>query len=261
VLGGSLMFAAALGLLSQANSVATALPTMLLAGVAWLAVLSSLFVSAQLSLPRWVRGRGLSVFMTIFMGSMAGGALLWGNVADVIGLPGALGAAAAGLALAALASARLRFDPSVSDDFEPSGHWPDPETGAAVGQEEGPVMVTVEYDVEPERRDGFLRLLQRLGATRRRDGAYFWSHFEDTAQSGRIVEVFLVESWVEHLRQHARVTVSDRELQRELDVYLTAGPARVRHWVHRRPLREDEERNRPASRRNEPPACPPDDSP
>lgn len=240
VLGGSLVFATALVLLSQSRSVATALPTMFLAGVAWLAVLSSLFVSAQLSLPRWVRGRGLSVFMTIFMGSLASGAFLWGNVADAIGLPAALGVAAGGLVLAALGSARLRFDPSVGDDLEPSGHWPDPETGATVGQEEGPVMVTVEYDIDPAQRDGFLRLLMRLGATRRRDGAYFWSHFEDTAQAGRIVEVFLVESWVEHLRQHARVTVNDRESQRELDVYLKGGPARVRHWVHRRPARADE---------------------
>jgi hypothetical protein len=260
VLGGSLLFAAALALLSQSRSALAALPTMFLAGVAWLAVLSSLFVSAQLSLPRWVRGRGLSVFMTVFMGSLAGGAFLWGHAADAVGLPAALGAAAVGLALATLGSAGLGFDPSVSDGLEPSGHWPDPETVAAVGQEEGPVMVTVEYDVDPARRDGFLRLLTRLGATRRRDGAYFWSHYEDTAQAGRIVEVFLVESWVEHLRQHARVTLNDRELQRELDVYLTGGPVRVRHWVHRRPARDDEGSRPTGSPRTDPAACPPPDA-
>ncbi len=260
VLGGSLLFSAALVLLGQSRSVATALPTLFLAGVAWLAVLSSLFVSAQLSLPRWVRGRGLSVFMAVFMGSLAGGAFLWGHVADALGLPAALGAAAAGLAIAAAASARLRFDPSVSDDLEPSGHWPEPETEAPVRGEEGPVMVTVEYDIDPAQRDGFLRLLARLGATRRRDGAYFWSHFEDAARAGRIVEVFLVESWVEHLRQHARVTVNDRELQRELDVYLVDRPSRVRHWVHRRPEREDEGSWHDGSRRTDPAACPPPDT-
>ena len=88
-------------------------------------VLSVLYVSAQLALPDWVRGRGLSIFLTIIFGSITLGSAVWGVIAAKLGLETALFAAAAG-ALAGdstiLASGRL--DP---EEIEPlnclrSGH-------------------------------------------------------------------------------------------------------------------------------------------
>ena len=65
---------------------------------------------------------------------------------------------------------------------------------------------------------------------RRRDGAYAWDIFEDTASPGRMVETFLVESWMEHLRQHERVTNADRVLQERIENLLLR-PATVTHFV------------------------------
>jgi hypothetical protein len=47
-------------------------------------------------------------------------------------------------------------------------------------------------------------------AMRRRDGAYDWGIFEDPAKEGRFIETFLMDSWLDHLRQHQRVTKADR---------------------------------------------------
>ena len=66
---------------------------------------------------------------------------------------------------------------------------------------------------------------------RRRDGAYAWRVFEDIAEEGRFVETFLVDSWVEHLRQHERVTQADRELQELVNRFQIDGAPKVTHLI------------------------------
>jgi hypothetical protein len=93
------------------------------------------------------------------------------------------------------------------------------------------VLVTVEYVVDPANRHGFLEAIERLSGERRRDGAYEWTVFEDAAQSGRFLETFLVDSWLEHLRQHARVTNADRLAQDAVDRFHTRGTPVVTHFL------------------------------
>ncbi len=94
-------------------------------------------------------------------------------------------------------------------------------------------MITVDYHVKPEHQEAFYSTLNELGESRRRDGGYFWSHFQDTADPCLIREVLLVESWAEHLRQHERVTRSDQQLQNDLSAFLQDGTEpRARHFVH-----------------------------
>jgi hypothetical protein len=92
--------ALALVLFGLAHDTPTALVASLLAGAAWIVVLSSLDVSAQVALPEWVRARGLAIFMTVYFGAHAAGSALWGQVAAVWGLPLAHFIAAAGALLA-----------------------------------------------------------------------------------------------------------------------------------------------------------------
>src|SRR5262249_59222314 len=80
-------------------------------------------------------------------------------------------------------------------------------------------------------RDPFLEALARLGHELRRDGAYAWGVFEDAAQEGRILETFLIESWMEHLRQHERVIKADRLLQEELRRFDQSGNPKVTHFI------------------------------
>ena len=93
------------------------------------------------------------------------------------------------------------------------------------------MLVTVEYRIDPGDREPFLEALARLEHQRRRDGAYAWGVFEDAAQEGRFVETFLIESWMEHLRQHERVTKSDRLLQEEVRRFDRSGNPKVTHFI------------------------------
>src|SRR5260370_9597804 len=79
--------------------------------------------------------------------------------------------------------------------------------------EDGPVLVMMEYSIDPQRGGEFARAMQAVRRIRRRDGAIRWSLYEDAATPGRYIENFVVQSWAEHLRQHERITVSDRQLE------------------------------------------------
>ena len=93
------------------------------------------------------------------------------------------------------------------------------------------MLVTVEYLHRPQRPRAFLEALDRLSHERRRDGAYAWDVFEDTAQAGRFLETFLVESWQEHLRQHERVTNADRVLEDGVHRFQAEGVPKVTHYI------------------------------
>src|SRR5262249_27617744 len=120
-------------------------------------------------------------------------------------------------------------------DLGPSLHWPSPVTAQDIEHDRGPVMVTVEYRIDPKYREPFLAALETLGHERRRDGAYAWGVFEDAAAVGRFVETFFVESWVEHLRQHERVTNADRLLQGDVTRFQLVGEPAVSHLIAARP--------------------------
>lgn len=185
-------------------------------GASWIAVLSSLNVSAQLSLPEWVRARGLSVFLTVFFGSMSLGSALWGQAATVFGISAALISAAAAAMLAIPLTWRARLQRGAAPDLAPSMHWPEPLVSGEVQSDRGPVMTMVEYDIEPADTPRFLAVLHEFSRARRRGGAFAWRVFEDAARPGRFIECFLESSWLEHLRHHCRVTEDDRRLQEQL---------------------------------------------
>ncbi len=167
-----------------------ALVACIVAGISWIAVLATLNVSAQVSLPDWVRGRGLAMFVTVFFGAMTAGSVTWGQVASMLGLPAAHFIAAGGALIGIVLSWSWKLQGGSEMDLTPSMHWPVPVLTIDAEPDRGPVLITVEYHINPERRRAFLTALQELGQQRRRDGAYAWDIFEDAAQKGRFMETF-----------------------------------------------------------------------
>jgi MFS family permease len=227
---GELGTAAALFLFGSARADWVAVLACLLAGTSWIAVLATLNVSAQVALPEWVRGRGLAAYVTAFFGTMTLGSALWGWVADRAGLPVAHYLAGAGAVGAALLTRRWRLRSGPAADLTPSMHWPEPVLPRGAQQDAGPVLVTVEYEVEPQHRAELLSLLAQVGRERRRDGAYAWQVYQDTERPERILETFLVDSWLEHLRQHRRVTQADR-LVEDAARHLVRSEPRITHFL------------------------------
>ena len=204
----------------------------LIGGVSWLSAVTSLNFSTQVALPDWVRARGLAIFQMVLFGAMTVGSLGWGQVAGVIGLPLAL--AASGLLALFLIPVTARFKLNLGEhhDYTPSGHWSEPAVSAFISHSHGPVLVTLEYRIADADRGAFYSLMQELGVIRRRDGAIQWGFFEDVEDHERFIEIFMVESWLAHLRQHARVSAADKLLQDKIAaLHRGVTPQRVTHAV------------------------------
>jgi hypothetical protein len=148
----------------------------------------------------------------------------------MVGLPLAHFLAAAGAVLAIPLTWRWKLQTAAGLDLRPSMHWPTPTLAGEIEPDHGPVLVTVEYRIDPVQRAPFLLALERVARQRRRDGAYAWGVFEDAAVPGRFLETFLVESWLEHLRQHERVTHADRRLQDAVQQFQKGLP-KVTHFL------------------------------
>lgn len=231
VAAATLGTAFALVIFGLARDPITALVASVIAGVAWIAAIATLNVSAQLSLPEWVRGRGLSIYITVLFGAMTVGSAIWGEVAALTSLPIAHFAAAAVATLAIPLTWRSKLQTAAALDLTPSMQWPAPIVSDEVEVSRGPVLVTVEYRLAGDRtRAPFLAALRRLRRERLRDGAEAWGIFEDTAEPGRFLETFLIDTWLDHLRQHERVTKTDDVLQRQIRECVTEEP-KVTHYV------------------------------
>jgi quinol monooxygenase YgiN len=139
--------------------------------------------------------------------------------------------AAAGAVAGIALTWRWKLQGGEGVDLAPSMHWPAPVLAIDADADRGPVLVTIEYRIAPERREAFLRAIRNLEQQRRRDGAYSWDVFEDAAETGRFLETFMVASWLEHLRQHQRVTNADRVVQDSLREFDAAAEPKVTHFV------------------------------
>ncbi|MEM7586290.1 MAG: MFS transporter [Acidobacteriota bacterium] len=231
VTAGTLGMIATLGATAFSTLQELAVVASLVAGFAWIMVLSTLNVSAQTALPDWVRARGLSIYLTVFFGSMTAGSLIWGQVASLTSIPVALMiAGATGLVLLLIA---LRAPLSTSDGsaLAPSMHWPEPIL-ATETVPDGPVVIQVEYEVAAEHQAAFRDLMRDLAKSRRRGGGYRWELTFDTAEPTRFVESWHEPSWLDHQRHHQRVSVEDQQLQERIAGQLVAGTRpRVRHLL------------------------------
>lgn len=114
--------------------------------------------------------------------------------------------------------------------------WPEPQTHGEIEPDRGPVLITVEYRIAPENSRAFTAAMQELRRIRRRDGAISWGLFHDAADPQRFVESFVVESWVEHMRQHQRTTLTDGEISsRARSFHLGPEPPHVSHMLAAEP--------------------------
>lgn len=201
--------------LAYVHNLLLLIPMLLVGGLGWMAAMSSFNISAQNAAPAWVRARVLGIYLLVFQGMLALGSFGWGALADRLGNSAALGVAA--LALFIGVATMLRWPLNVVEklDLTPALGWPEPKLVVTPRPEDGPVLVTVEYQVAPENAAAFVRAMQRVGRMRRRTGAYSWGLYNDPSNPDRYMETFLTRTWAEHVRQHTRPTMTDQRIQDE----------------------------------------------
>jgi predicted MFS family arabinose efflux permease/quinol monooxygenase YgiN len=210
---GTLLHAAATVGVSLVPNVYLAAPCMLVSGMAWISVANSLTLSAQLSLPNWVRARGMSIYQMAMMGSSALGAAVWGQVASLTSLRTSLLCAAAGALVSVLIARNFKLEGEVDEDMTPTDVIKPPSTRLELDPLDGPVLVTIEYRIDPERAAEFREAMQDSRRAKLSMGVLSWGLFRDTTDPGLYIEHYVDENWAEHLRRFDRMTASDVALR------------------------------------------------
>lgn len=208
------------------------LPATALAGAAWIAAANTLMVSAQLTLPNWVRARGMSIYQVALMGGTAAGAWLWGQVAELTSVPASVGAASLLGVVLLLLTWRMSVEGDGDEDLSPKAARRGPGVAIDIRPDEGPVMVLVEYLIDPAREASFLEVMQATRRARLSQGVLSWGLFRDASQPGCYVEHFVDENWVAHQRWLERFTAADEGLrQQRVAFHLGEAPPRIRRFV------------------------------
>lgn len=231
---GVISQATAMMVVGFAPNVWVAVPAMMIAGAAWLAVVNTLTVTSQMALADWVRARGMAIYMMTMMGAAAVSAALWGQVASLIDVPFTYVAAGlTGMALWLLTRARhIGIDDE--EGLTPMQSRDEPVASPGVEHEMGPVMVTVDYRIDPARADEFAAVMRDTRSNRLQKGALSWGLFQDTSDPGHYIEYFLDESWADHLRRFDRFTTADAALrERRYAFHVGAEPPKVSRFVAR----------------------------
>ena len=220
---GTLLYAAATAGVALAPGLVVVLAAMFFAGAAFMVAANTLIVAAMMALPHWVRARGLAIYQMVMMGASAAGAAWWGWIASVGSVRLALLGAAATMALGLLASRRVPLPIGTVEEVRPAGGWSAPDVAVAIAPEQGPVLVTVEYRIDPARTDEFLALMRESRRVWLGHGLAAWSLFSDVGEEGRHIEHMVDESWAAYVRRNERVAASYLSL-RERKHALHRGP-------------------------------------
>lgn len=205
----ALMLALGTAVTGATNWLTVALIGYLLAGAGWVAALSTFNVSVQVSAPRWVVARAVSLYQMTAFGGMALGAWLFGTLAEIHGVVEALYVSAI-VQLAAALIGLIRPLPQTGDDnLDLQDSWREPDTAVPVEPRSGPVVVTIEYRISAGSIVPFLTAMSERRRIRRRDGAHGWSLMRDLGDPQLWVERYHVSTWLDYVRHNRRRTVAD----------------------------------------------------
>jgi MFS family permease len=231
---GSMLTGLAIIALAFAPSAWLAAVAMLFAGGAWILVANSVTIAAQLSLPDWVRARGMAIYQMSIMGATAFGAYVWGKLAELTSVPVSLAVGGTSMLVMSLLIRRRNIE--VGGDLTPTHPFDEPVPAIPLELGDGPVMVTIEYIVDPARRNEFDAIMAESRSARMRAGAVSWGLFEDIERPARFVEYFACDNWADYLRRFDRFTAADEELhQRRHSFHIAESPIRISRFIARHP--------------------------
>jgi predicted MFS family arabinose efflux permease len=229
---GALAVAVAIAALSTWLPVTIA--ALLFAGAGWVLSLSTFNVAVQMSAPRWVVARALSLYQMAAFGGLAGGSWLWGEVAARQGVRSALLGGVVVLLLSILLGLWLRLAQSEALNLDPLRLWQEPKTAVPVQPRTGPVVVTIEWVIRAEDVMQFLSAMAERRRIRRRDGALHWTLLRDLADPRIWIERYETPTWLDYIRHNNRLTQDDAVIPERLRA-LHCGPdaPRVRRMIER----------------------------
>jgi MFS family permease len=235
VAGGCVAFALAMLVTALVPFDVAVYLALLVAGAAWMSVMSTFNTATQTSAPAWVRSRALAMHTLCALGAFAMGAAIWGALSDLIGLRLVLCTAAAMMLAGLLLARRYPLRMGEAPDVTQAVPWEDLFVAHEPAPEAGPVAVEFRYRIQPADAQAFLDRVGELRAPRQRDGATFWRVYRDLSDPTRFVERFIVASWADYLHQRARATQADQAIEARVRALLAPGESvQTAHYIAER---------------------------
>jgi len=223
-----------IGVVSLSRNPFLTAAALVVAGAGWTLSITLFNVAIQLSAPRWVAGRALATFQAAISGGVAIGSWVWGHVADGFGTDHALMLSAAAMLAAPALGLWLRMPATGDREDQALDHLADPEVNLAITARSGPIVIEIEYRVDPDRARAFYGVMQEVQRSRQRNGAYGWSLSRDLTDPELWTERYHCPTWTDYLRQRNRPTQSERALhQSAIAFHLGPEPIRVRRMLER----------------------------
>ncbi|MGF7005504.1 MFS transporter [Aminobacter sp. BE322] len=207
---------------------------LLIGGACWVLALSHFNISVQMSTPRWVVGRALSIYQMATFGGMALGSWVWGLVAEGQGPATALVAAGLVMLVGAAIGLFLPLPEHTVLNLDPLNRFREPHLALDVQPRSGPIEITIEFIIREEDVPAFLEAMAERRRVRRRDGARHWTLARDIENPEVWVECYHTPTWLEYVRHNQRATHADAEIGDRLRA-LHSGPQppRVRRVIER----------------------------
>lgn len=230
----SLGFAIAAAVVAISTQLLATLAALLVAGAGWVLALSTFNVAVQMSAPRWVVARALSLYQMATFGGLAAGSWIWGVVAANEGVRESLLIASMVLFVGTVLGRWLPLAQSEDLNLDPLRVYQAPVTAVPVESRTGPVVVTVEWIIRQEDIMQFLAAMAERRRIRRRDGALNWTLLRDLADPECWIERYETPTWLDYIRHNNRLTQDDAVIPGRLRA-LHRGPdgPRVRRMIER----------------------------
>lgn len=207
---------------------------LVVAGAMWMLVVALFNIGMQFSAPHWVAGRALAAFQAAVAGGIAIGSWGWGSLAEAYAVDTALLLSGAAMLLSPIAGRWLRLPQVTGVNALPSDMQGDPDVRLALTGRSGPVVIDIEYEVEPAQARAFYTVMQEVQRMRQRNGGYGWTLSRDIADPRLWIERFHCPTWLDYLRQRSRSTEAELELfARATAFHVGPGPVRVRRKLER----------------------------
>ncbi|PSJ57355.1 MFS transporter [Pseudaminobacter soli (ex Li et al. 2025)] len=208
---------------------------LLIGGASWVTSLSLFNITVQMSTPRWVVGRSLSLYQTATFGGMALGSWIWGIAADAYGAGEALLMSAVVLvAGAALGLKWFTLPEQTTLNLDPANRFKEPHVALDLKPRSGPIAIMIEYIIREEDVPAFLDVMAERRRIRRRDGARQWTLSRDLENPELWMETYHTPTWVEYVRHNQRMTQADAVISERIrKLHSGAEPPRVHRMIER----------------------------
>jgi hypothetical protein len=213
---------------------ALTIAALVVTGIGWMLSMTMFNVGIQLSSPRWVAARTVSVFQGAVSGGVAAGAWGWGHLAERISVGETLIVAGVAM-LATVVMGLLMPIPTIEGaNAEAGSVLEDPEAALPVTHRSGPVVIEIEYRVPGHHARKFYRTMADVRALRHRNGAFNWTLARDVGDPELWVERYLFPTWLDYLRHRNRPTRAEREVTDRARAFHASGDnVRVRRMLER----------------------------